>query len=267
MFIVNVPLIDARRDLKKGDDVGKKILEELGHFSANESGIPIVKELLDLEEISFNDLDLDRSFACIYKNSLEVFEAKPKTIFLGESHSISYPILKAFFEHCSELDKEPCLIIFDAHTDCFDFEKKDISPKNWLRMLIESDFPSENIFIVSARNFSSSELLFLRKNNVKVMGMNQIFEDIYDSCDILMEFSQGKELYVSIDIGCIDSVFAPAVDYPEPGGLTSRQLIYMLQRIKKVKNLKGLDIVGINPQKQGNELTIKLGAKILSELI
>ena len=34
-------------------------------------------------------------------------------------------------------------------------------------------------------------------------------------CDTIMEFSNGKELYVSIDIDFIDPVFAPATGYPE----------------------------------------------------
>ena len=41
----------------------------------------------------------------------------------------------------------------------------------------------------------------------------------------------------------------------------------MTQRINKIKNLKAVDIVEINPDKDKDEITVKLGAKILSELI
>jgi len=82
-----------------------------------------------------------------------------------------------------------------------------------------------------------------------------------------MEFTKGKESYVSIDIDVIDPAFAPATGYCEPGGLTSRQFLYIIQRINKIKNLKAVDIVEINPDKDGGEKTVKLGAKILSELI
>jgi arginase family enzyme len=84
-----------------------------------------------------------------------------------------------------------------------------------------------------------------------------------------MEFSNGKELYVSIDIDVIDPAFAPSTGYPEVGGLTSRQFIYLIQRINKIKNLRAIDLVEINEKqdKQNNNLTINLGAKILAELI
>ena len=97
--------------------------------------------------------------------------------------------------------------------------------------------------------------------------MNQLLGDLQDTCDIIMEFSSGKELYFSLDIDVVDPSFAPATGYAEPGGLTSRQLIYLIQRINKIKNLKAVDIVEINPDKDVNNLTVKLGAKVLGELI
>ena len=76
-------------------------------------------------------------------------------------------------------------------------------------------------------------------------------------------------MYVSIDIDVIDPSFAPATGYREPGGLTSRELLYLIQRINKVKSLRAVDIVEINPEKdkEYGMITTKLGAKILGELL
>ena len=54
--------------------------------------------------------------------------------------------------------------------------------------------------------------------------------------------------------------------YPEPAGLTSRQLLQMLHRLKNLKNIKIIDIVEVNPKKDINNMTSKLAAKILAEL-
>ena len=100
--------------------------------------------------------------------------------------------------------------------------------------------------------------------------MNQLLDDLQDTCDTIMEFSNGKELYVSLDIDVVDPSFAPATGYPEPGGLTSREFIYLVQRINKMKNLKAIDLVEINAEKDKekyNGITIKLGAKIIGELL
>ena len=101
------------------------------------------------------------------------------------------------------------------------------------------------------------------------MKMNAITEDLHEACDTIMEFSQGKELYVSVDISVLDPVFAPAAHHSEAGGLSGREFIYIIQRINKIKNLRAVDMVEINEKKdkECKNMTIKLGAKILSEMI
>lgn len=54
--------------------------------------------------------------------------------------------------------------------------------------------------------------------------------------------------------------------YKEPGGLTSREFIYIIQRLNKIKNLRAIDLVEINPEKDVGDMTVKLGAKIVAEL-
>jgi agmatinase len=109
----------------------------------------------------------------------------------------------------------------------------------------------------------------LKENNIRVITVNQISDNLEDSCDIIMEFTKGKEVYISIDIDVIDPAFAPATGYPEPGGLTSRQFLYMIQRLNKIKRIRGVDIVEINSEKDKryDNITVKLGAKILSEFL
>ncbi len=75
-----------------------------------------------------------------------------------------------------------------------------------------------------------------------------------------------KDLYVSIDIDVLDPAFAPGTGYMEPGGLSTRELLFFLHRLKKLQNLRAYDLVEINPSKDVNELTSKVGSKILVEL-
>ena len=97
--------------------------------------------------------------------------------------------------------------------------------------------------------------------------MNKLLENLEDTCEIIMEFSDKKELYLSLDIDVVDPAFAIGTGYKESGGLTSREFIYIIQRLNKIKRLRGVDLVEINPKLDMNNMTIKLGAKILSELI
>ena len=271
MYVVKVPGINGFGKTNGCEKAGNAILSALKQIRSNERNVPLDVGLLDLEEIHLDNSNLPDAGKLIYHNALEIFESKPKTIFLGGDHSISYNLVKGFLANCYNLGKEPCLFVFDAHPDCMTFSEseKTIIPNNreWLSAIINHGFPPNNIFLVGSRNSDPSEITFLKKKGVRVMNMNQILENIDDSADILLEFSHGKELYVSIDIDVIDPSFAPATSSIEPGGFTSRQFIYLINRFNKIKNLRAVDIVEINPEKSGSELTVMLGAKILSELI
>ena len=266
MFIVKVPGINGLGKTKGCEKSGNEILKELKNIHLNEQGKIIDEQLLDLEEIHLDNGNVEESNKLIYKNSFECFETNFQTIFLGGDHSISYSTTRAFFDYCQNSGKSLCLIVFDAHADCMT-PMKEPTHEEWLRKLIEDGFPTENVLLVGARNIWKDEMEFLKEKNIRMIPMNQLLDNLQDTCDIIMEFAKDKELYVSVDVDVIDPVFAPATGYPEPGGLTSRQFIYLIQRINKMKNLRGVDIVEINPEKDKDNLTIKLGAKILGELI
>jgi len=136
-----------------------------------------------------------------------------------------------------------------------------------VRKLIEDGFPARNILLVGVRNMWQDEIIFLREKGIRMISINQFLDNLQDTCDVIMEFSDGKQLYVSIDIDVIDPSFAPGTGYQESGGLSSRDFLYIIQRINKIRNLRGIDIVEINPEKDEGGKTVKLGAKILGELI
>ncbi|MBI3622915.1 arginase family protein [Candidatus Pacearchaeota archaeon] len=265
MQIIKVPGINSLGRTNGCEKAGNAILEALKEVYSNEQGKIIDTSLLDLEEIHLDNENLDLTGKLIYENSLEVLD-KDRVIFLGGDHSISYYTGKAFLEHCREMKSEPCLIVFDSHPDLM---KPSRNPTNeeWLRALIERGFPARNILIVGLRNCSQEELRFIAENKIRVINLDSFVLNTEDICDTIMEFSSGKELYISIDIGVVDPGFAPGTHHKEPGGLTSREIIYLAKRLNKIKGLKVVDIVEINPDLDKDRMTVKLGAKILSEFL
>jgi arginase family enzyme len=271
MFIVKVPGINGLGKTlgceKAGNEILKCLKEEI---YSNESGKAIEIDKLDLEEIHLDNSNLELTNKLIYKNALSIFESKERTIFLGGDHSISYSLGKAFLDHCENNCVKPCLIIFDAHPDCMPTTKgseKYPNHEEWLRTLIEQGFPAKNILLVGVRNSDMQEIEFLKENNIRTISINQLLENIEEMCEIIMEFSDKKELYLSLDIDVVDPAFAIGTGYREPGGLTSREFVYIIRRLNMIKNLRAVDLVEINPKKDIENLTVKLGAKILAELL
>jgi arginase family enzyme len=71
-------------------------------------------------------------------------------------------------------------------------------------------------------------------------------------------------LYVSIDLDALDPAFAPGVSHPEPGGLSVRELLDLVQSLPGP--IAGADIVELNPTLDPMGLTARVAAKLVREL-
>lgn len=263
MQVVKIGLINNEKNVKGCEASPNLVLNALKNMGSNEKGEPIHYEGLNLEEIHIDLENLEEADHFIFENSKEILEKNFFSLFLGGDHSMSYPILRAF----NKIEENPLLIIFDAHVDCLDSGK---IPNNhqWLRKLIEEGFNSSGIILISPRNISENEIEFLNENKILLIKMDLLREDMEGVCDLIMERARSSSgFYISIDIDSMDPAFAPGTLDIEAGGLSSRDILYFVKRLKLLKNLKGADIVEINPKLDFNNITVKLGAKILSELI
>jgi arginase family enzyme len=73
------------------------------------------------------------------------------------------------------------------------------------------------------------------------------------------------DVYLSLDLDCLDPAFAPGISHHEPGGFSTRQVISLIQNIKG--NLIGADIVEYNPARDINSVTGMVAAKLLKEIL
>jgi arginase family enzyme len=85
----------------------------------------------------------------------------------------------------------------------------------------------------------------------------------YFNTDFIIKLK--SPLYISIDLDVLDPAFAPGISHHEPGGMTTRELINIIQKIEV--NIIGADIVEYNPIRDVNNMTAMVGYKILKELI
>jgi len=267
--IIKIPGVNGLGKTKGCENAGNSVIEELKNIYTNEQEKVMDVGNLDLEEIHLNNNDLEEKGKLIYDNSFEAYD-KEKVIFLGGDHSISYSTTRAFLDYCQSQTpiRESCLIVFDAHPDLMP-PMKEPSHEEWLRKLIEDGFNPKNVLLVGIRNSDKKELDFIKKKGIRIISMDQMLMNLEDSCDIIMEFASGKELYLSLDIDVVDPAYAPSTGYLEAGGLSSREIVYLVKRISKIKTLRALDIVEINSEKDKlkENITVKLGAKILSEFL
>ena len=72
-------------------------------------------------------------------------------------------------------------------------------------------------------------------------------------------------LYISLDLDVLDPAFAPGISHHEPGGMSTRELIKIIQNI--TVEIVGADIVEYNPVRDVNNMTAMVGYKLMKELV
>lgn len=195
------------------------------------------------------------------KSLIDTGKKPEKIVFLGGDHSITYPLVKGIRKN-----SKVGFVVFDSHPDCENFFKPP-THEDYLRTLVEDKIIDKNdALVIGLRNWDSNEVLFLDEKKIRYIMMKDISENgIFWVSDYILEFAKRYDfIYCSIDIDAIDPAYAPATGYVEPGGLSSREFLTIISAIKN--KILYADIVEINPKKDFNNMTVKLGAKILWEI-
>ena len=146
---------------------------------------------------------------------------------------------------------------FDAHPDLYDsFDNNPFSHASPFARIMENNLV-EKLTQVGIRTMNAHQKEQAKKYNVQVIHMGQF--------DSTMQFDFDGPVYVSIDLDALDPAFAPGVSHPEPGGLSTRDLLTILSTANG--EVVGGDIVEYNPKKDFQNTTAVLASKILKELM
>ena len=219
----------------------------------------------EISQVNVDENNIEFSQNEIQKSVKEIAQNNEKAILLGGDHSITYPAVKAFAKN----NEDFMLIVFDAHPDMVNYFKPP-TQEDYLKVLIEDGIVKpENVILVGVRNQDKSEIDYIKEKGVTCFTCKEMFEKGFkETVNEILKIIENKNLpiYLSIDIDCVDPVEAIGTGYTEHGGLSSRELIYALQKIKGTGIVKIADLVEINPNKDVNSITVALGAKVLAEL-
>src|SRR5712691_702941 len=181
-------------------------------------------------------------------------------IMAGGEHSITKPAVES-------ISGSVGVVNFDAHLDMRDeFLGEKLSHATFMRRVSEHIGP-DHIMEVGVRAFSKPELDFCRKSNVKIitppeLRSHGLAKTAASIGGFLSRFSQA---YVTVDIDVLDPAYAPGVGNPEPDGLTTDELLTLIQS-SMVRNLLGFDLVEVSPPLDTGQ-TAAIGAKVIFEAI
>ena len=202
--------------------------------------------------------DLDLANTTEVQSAIEaglrhVLDEGGRPIVLGGDHSITYPVLRALHPRYGSLT----VLHVDAHPDLYEeFEGNPFSHACPFARVMEEKL-ADRLVQVGIRTMNAHQREQAERHRVEVLDMRAWTSGSRPSIS--------GPVYVSIDLDALDPAFAPGVSHREPGGLSVRELVTLLQSIPGP--IVGADVVEFNPSQDPVGLTAPVCAKLVKELV
>ena len=223
---------------------------------------------IDIEDLSIHDAgDLhvsgktDETLRRIELVCRDILKSEKTPIVIGGEHTITFGAVKS-------IEDELALISFDAHLDLRDeYLDEKLCHATFMRRINEEIKPKK-IIEVGTRAVCREELSYASEsNNIKYLTSRQIMHaypnKIVEKIKRLLK--DCDKIYITVDMDVLDPAFAPAVQNPEPEGISISLLLDMLLGICD-RRLVAFDIVEVAP-KYDNGITAINAAKIIFEIL
>lgn len=233
-----------------------------------------IDALRELRVVDFGDApvlpaDPVRSHAAIEETVEHVLAAGAIPIVLGGDHSIAGPDIRA----CARAHGPLGLVHFDTHTDTgtevFGVEVSHGTPM--YRLVAEGRIEAARYVQIGLRGYWPGEAEFawqaehgitsFRMEEVRRLGIERVVERA-------VEIAGGGPVFVSVDVDVLDPAFAPGTGTPEPGGMTSAELLWACRAVGDRLDVVGADVVEVIPTAVGSaDVTALVADRIVRELL
>ena len=218
-------------------------------FSEARRDLSLHRELADAGDL---DLSVGEPREIIEESARSILRTGRRPLFLGGDHSISYPILRAFPQVFPRLT----IVHIDAHADLYDEFNGDRYSHACPFARIMEESLADRLVQVGVRTLNDHQWTQAGRFGVEVIDMA--------AWEGGARPDVSGPLYISLDLDALDPAFAPGVSHWEPGGLTVRDVITLIQKLGG--QLVGADIVEYNPTRDPTGITAYVAAKFVKEL-
>ncbi len=215
--------------------------------------------------------DPEASHREIAKGVASIVGAGAAPVLLGGDHSVSYPSIRAVADN---LPKDSLAVVhFDAHTDTarenFGVEWAHGTP--FRNLVDQGHIRGERLVQVGLRGYwpGPEEWEWAREAGVRWHRMERIVEKGIDAVmrSVVYEVGDAEHVYLSVDVDALDPAYAPGTGTPEPGGMTTRELLRAVRRVVLERGLAGMDVVEVAPVYDHSGITALAAYRVAPEAL
>jgi arginase len=207
--------------------------------------------LRDLGDLTLQPTTLE-AFQSIEEGVNQALQSGDPLISLGGDHSITHPILRAFHNYFPDLN----ILHFDAHPDLYDsLDGNRLSHACPFARVFEEGL-AQHLVQIGIRTLNQHQREQAARFNVEVITMRNLSR--------IAGMKLDGPLYISFDLDVLDPAFVPGISHYEPGGMSVREVLSIIQALRL--QIVGADIVEYNPNRDTHSQTAMVAAKVFKEI-
>jgi agmatinase len=190
-------------------------------------------------------------------------------IVLGGDHSISEPDIRA----CAAVHGPVGVVHFDTHTDTGKevfgvevshgtpfyrlVEQGHVDPRRYVQIGLRGYWPGEAEFAWQAERGVTSFFM----HDVRELGIKAVVRRT-------IEIVGAGPVFLTVDVDVLDPAFAPGTGTPEPGGMTTGDLLWAARTVAEGLDLVGADVVEVLPTAVASaDITALAADRIVREIL
>ncbi len=274
---------DGTATTRSGTHLGPQAIRTCDHLTSPPYVRPHLHVRVDpfahLKVCDYGDAEVvigstDRTYQNIRTFVTEILEGGAMPIILGGDHGITWPAATALADRYGY--GKIGVVHFDAHADTApDMQGVLAGHGTPMRRLIESGAVLGRNFVqVGLRGYwpGPEVVAWMEEQQMHSHFMAEVQRHGFD---VVLEraineaLSGGADqLYISVDVDAVDPAHAPGTGSPEPGGLTSAQVLRAVRRLCAEVGMVAMDVVEVSPPyDSGNSITALFAHRCVLEAL
>jgi agmatinase len=270
--VVGAPMDDLVSD-RPGTRFGPRAIRAAScppgpHLEADVDWADVLR-VVDYGDAPVLPADPGRSHAAIEALVAEVAQAGVIPAVLGGDHSITEPNVRAL----AGVHGPVGLVHFDTHTDTgeevFGVEVSHGTPM--YRLVRDSHVDPKRYVQIGLRGYwpGEAEFRWQAEQGITSFHMHDVRErGIHDIVDETVAIVGEGAVFLTVDVDVLDPAFAPGTGTPEPGGMTSIDLLWAVRTVAQRLQLVGMDVVEVIPTTVGSaDITALVAERVVREAL
>ncbi len=258
------------RAIRTAEDVGAE-----GGRPHMELGVDPFAELsiVDHGDVAVVAADLGASHAALRQAVAAVLAADAVPVVLGGDHSISHVMLDALAERFGP--DGYAVVHFDTHADT-GAEVQGVThlshgtPFYWA--VERGRLRGDHLVQLGLRGAwpTPPEFAWMRERGIRWRTMREmeragVHAAVADA--IAYATAKAPRVYLTVDVDVLDPAFAPGTGTPEPGGMTTRELLAAVADVAAGADLAAMDVVEVSPPYDVADVTALAAHRVVLEAL